>query len=337
MKKTAKYLTALLLALSLGAGCSKHVGFDTTFILKAWSQPTSGGDLEPLTDLMLYGYAADTTQWKVASYEDALAYRLTDKATGETIESPEVTGTPYELEGFGPTLAMQTGRSSLLIVVVDRTNRLYGYVQQAFSENLPQMYVSVVFQPWKKSSFYKNGNWWMFNDFYIPDVTCTLKPAVQMEEGGETAPLKKAVLYAFAVDDPDRWTVSSYDDAAVGQLTDTETGTPLVSTLKASGDSTGTVTLGFQPGAYLLLAVDTQNRCYALRSYSEEEAAAGEPLTILFAPWRTDSPYADGGWEIWNAPAPEPETPENPDDGEGEENTPGPETGGQAAKRETER
>lgn len=314
MREFMKYATGLLLAALLlaGAGCSKHVGFDTTFILKAWNQAVSGGDLEPLSDLMLYGYAADTTQWTVASYEDALAYRLTDKSTGETVENPEVVGTPYELEGFGSTLAMQTERSSLLVVVVDRTNRLYGYIQQAFSENMPQMYVSLVFQPWKKNSSFKNGNWWMFNDFYIPDVTCTLKPSVQLEENGETEVLKKVTLYAFTVSDPALWEAGSYENAAIGQLTNTITGEKVVSATKASGDSAGTVTLGIQPGSYLLLAVDTQNRSYALRTYTAEEA---EELTILFAPWRTDSPYADGEWKIWN----DPEETEEPDPDEGDE------------------
>ncbi len=83
---------------------------------------------------------------------------------------------------------MRTDAELLMVVVVDRTNRLYGYTMQSFSQNMPEMYVSLVFQPWKKSNAFKNGTWWMFNDFYIPDVVCRLNPSVQSEEGARRPP-----------------------------------------------------------------------------------------------------------------------------------------------------
>lgn len=316
MRHIGTYLTGLLAACLLAAGCSKHVGFDTTYILKAWNQSASGGELEPLSDVVLYGYVADTVQWTVASYEDALACRLTDKWGGGTIDTPYAVGTPYELEGFGPTLAMQTDAELLMVVVVDRTNRLYGYTMQNFSQNMPQMYVSLVFQPWKKSRAFKNGTWWMFNDFYIPDVACRLNPSVQSEEGGETEALRGVTLFAYQIEDPSLWEPASFTDAAGGQLTNTATGERTVSKYSASGDSAGVVTLSMQPGDYLLVAVDSQNRSYAQRTYTN--AADAEPLSILFMPWRTDSPFTEGGWKIWNSAPEEPEQPEEPGTG-GEE------------------
>lgn len=316
MRHIGTYLTGLLAACLLAAGCSKHVGFDTTYILKAWNQSASGGELEPLSDVVLYGYVADTVQWTVASYEDALACRLTDKWGGGTIDTPYAVGTPYELEGFGPTLAMQTDAELLMVVVVDRTNRLYGYTMQNFSQNMPEMYVSLVFQPWKKSRAFKNGTWWMFNDFYIPDVACRLNPSVQSEEGGETEALRGVTLFAYQVEDPSLWEPASFTDAAGGQLTNTVTGERTVSKYSASGDSAGVVTLSMQPGDYLLVAVDSQNRSYAQRTYTNAEGA--EPLSILFMPWRTDSPFTEGGWTIWNSAPEEPEQPEEPGTG-GEE------------------
>ena len=313
MQYMGKYLTGLLAACLLAVGCSKHVGFDTAYILKAWNQPVSGGELEPLSDVMLYGYVADTVQWTVASYEDALACRLTDKRSGETVDTPYAAGTPYELEGFGPTLAMRTDAELLMVVVVDRTNRLYGYTMQSFSQNMPEMYVSLVFQPWKKSNAFKNGTWWMFNDFYIPDVVCRLNPSVQSEEGGATTSLRGVTLFAYQVDDPSQWEPDSFADAAGGQLTNTVTGERTVSKYSASGDSAGVVTLNMQPGDYLLVAVDSQNRSYALRPYAN--VAGAEPLTILFTPWRTDSPFTEGEWKIWNSAPVEPEQPEEPGTG----------------------
>lgn len=313
MRHIGEYLTGLLAAALLAAGCSKHVGFDTTYILKAWNQPISGSDLEPLSDVVLYGYVADTVQWTVSSYDDALACRLTDKWSGRTIEAPYAVGVPYELEGFGPTLAMQTDAELLMVVVVDRTNRLYGYTMQNFSQNMPEMYVSLVFQPWKKSSVFKNGTWWMFNDFYIADIVCRLNPTVQSEEGAEPTALRGVTLFAYVVDDPAQWEPASFADAAGGQLTNLVTGERTVPKYTASGDSAGVVTLPMQPGDYLLVAVDSQNRSYAQRTYAN--TAEAEPLELCFAPWRSDSPFVEGGWKIWNSAPETPEQPEQPGEG----------------------
>lgn len=313
MRLIGKYLAGVLAAGVLAAGCSKHVGFDTAFILKAWSQPASGSELEPLSDVLLYGYVADTAQWTVASYDDALACRLTDKQSGETVETPYAAGVPYDLEGFGPTQAMQTDAELLMVVVVDRTNRLYGYTMQTFSQNLPEMYVSLVFQPWKKSTVYKNGTWWMHNDFYTPDIACRLNPTVQSEEGAEPAALQGVTLFAFQVDNPLQWEPGSFADAAGGQLTNLITGERAVPKYSASGDSAGVVILNMPPGDYLLEAIDSRHRSYALRPYTN--AAGAEPLELCFAPWRTDSPFDEGEWRVWNTLPEEPEEPEQPEEG----------------------
>jgi len=324
-RKFTKYLSALLAAAALLTGCSKDVSFDTTFILKAWVQKSSGGEMRPADDLLLYGYSADTVQWTVASYDDALKGILTDKQTGEKAE-PALFGTPYELEGFGTAQAMQVeGWPSLFVLAVDRTERLYGYNMLAMAENLPQMYVSLIFQPWKKSASFRNGTWWMFNDFYVPDVVCTLRPLLQIEEGVEPVTVKGVKLFAFRTDEPESWTVASFDDARAGILTNPLTGEKLAARTSVSGDSAGTLTLSIQPGGYLLLALDIEHAAYALRPITLESENPAVELALTFAVWRTDSPYADGEWSVWNVPQepeqPEnPENPENPEDpGQGEE------------------
>ncbi len=38
--------------------------------------------------------------------------------------------------------------------------------------NLPNLYVSLIFKPWKGFS-YKEGNWSFYNEFYAPPSTST--------------------------------------------------------------------------------------------------------------------------------------------------------------------
>ena len=315
MKKHIQWLLAALCCGLAAGGCWKDVSFDTTVILKGWTQEVSGGGQEPLHDLMLYGYAVDTVEWRVASYDDALAMRMTNKSDGSVLESPTVAGTPYEMEGFGRTMAMQVTSDYLTVVVVDLDDRLYGYGRIAFSENMPQMYLSILFQPWKKSNFFKNGSWWMCNDFYVVDATCVLRPTVQYAEEEEPYTLRNGILYAYETDDPSPWVMASPEEAVSGLLTDPLTGEQLLPERQATADSAGTITLDLQPGTYVLAAVDTTNGCYALCRYTTAASGEKEELTLCFAPWRTDSPYGDGAWQVWNflAEEPEPEEPETPE------------------------
>ena len=47
-----------------------------------------------------------------------------------------------------------------MIVAVDPTNRLYAYTQQEMSDNLPNLYVTLIFKLWKEGFTYKDGTDW---------------------------------------------------------------------------------------------------------------------------------------------------------------------------------
>ena len=165
MKRTILYAAAALL---LG-GCFKSVGYDTDVILKSWVQTESTAELKPAQGVVAYAFEADTATWTVASYEDALNGVLTRKGTDEAGVSP-VQGTAYRVDSVDmDLLLMRVGSTPVVVVAVDTENRLYGYRQQDLGENLPQLFTSVIFRPWKQMKKYVDGTWRMFNDFYVEE------------------------------------------------------------------------------------------------------------------------------------------------------------------------
>lgn len=175
MKRTILYAAALLLG-----GCFKHVGYDTDVILKSWVQPESASELKPAQGVVAYAFEADTVTWTVASYEDAMNGVLTRKGSGETGVSP-VRGEVCRVDSVDmDLLLMRVGGTPVVVVAVDTENRLYGYRQQELGENLPQLFTSVIFRPWKRMRKYVDGTWRMFNDFYVEE------PDHPGGEGGET-------------------------------------------------------------------------------------------------------------------------------------------------------
>ena len=73
-----------------------------------------------------------------------------------------------------------------MVLAVDTEHRIYAYTQQELTENLPTLYVTLPFKPWKEGFSYKDGSWSYYNEFYTPPtyLDCFIDPAVQSEEGG---------------------------------------------------------------------------------------------------------------------------------------------------------
>lgn len=164
MRRMMLYAAALL-----ASGCFKSVSYDTDVILKSWVQRASSDALEPASGVVAYAFEADTVEWTVASYDDALNGVLTRKGSSETGVSP-VAGEVCRVDSVDmELLQMRVGSSPVVLVAVDTENRLYGYRQQELGENLPRLFTSVVFRPWKRMKKYVDGTWRMFNDFYVEE------------------------------------------------------------------------------------------------------------------------------------------------------------------------
>lgn len=165
-KHKFKILTFVAVAAALaGTGCFKSIGYETFYVLRPWAQEGTVKTPIPREDMLAYAFDADTTEWSVLSYEDAVAGIITSRRTGEKLR-PIAQGEPYEIDGNENWLAMQLNGPRFFILAVDQSNRLYGFTEQAIGENLPQMHVSVTFYPKEKGKRFLKGKWIMCNDFY---------------------------------------------------------------------------------------------------------------------------------------------------------------------------
>ena len=162
MKRTILFAAVLLMS-----GCFKSVGYDTDVILKSWVQAESSGELVPATGVVAYAFEADTMTWTIASYEDALNGVLTRKGSDERGVAP-ADGAVIRVDSVEmDLLSMHVSSTPVIVVAVDTENKLYGYRQQDLGENLPQLYTSVIFRPWKQLKKYVDGSWRMINEFYV--------------------------------------------------------------------------------------------------------------------------------------------------------------------------
>lgn len=147
--------------------CFKKVSLDCRYNLRPYFQAESGGETVQGENTIAYAFAADTTQWTVASYDDALNGVLTSKTTGE-----KRTDAMAYAEQQDQTVVLQLTATPATIVVVDTKNHLYAWRMTEVAENLPDLYVSVTWRPWSTKKQYIEGPWRMNNEAYVaPEQT----------------------------------------------------------------------------------------------------------------------------------------------------------------------
>lgn len=165
MKRIATY--TLLLALC--ASCFKEVGTRSDLILRGWSQKASGADVKPDSTIVSWAFAADTAEWRPASYADAAAGVLTSRRDPSLTRSDGTPGGEYRADSiFQPLLSTPVDGNPVLLVAADTAARIYGWRAVDVPENLPRIHLSVCFRPWRGN--YRDGEWTMTNEFHTPDL-----------------------------------------------------------------------------------------------------------------------------------------------------------------------
>lgn len=286
-------------------GCFKDVSDSTNYVLKPLVQNLSADPNNPLEGVRAYAFVADTALYTVASYEDALNGVVTSRTNSSDRLDPVATSEPCEREGTTGWIQMPlSGSSKKMIVAVDPTNRLYAYTQQEMSDNLPNLYVTLIFKLWKEGFTYKDGNWIFRNDYYTPPkaVTCYISPSVQSEEGGEPGTIEKLDAYAYAVDTT-AWYIASYDDAVVGKITSKsdDSFTRTNPNFQAYKDSeTGLYSMSVTSETLMVVVVDRVDRLYAYSQQTVDLDGSSPTYSVLFRPWRNVWIDVDNGWRIVN-------------------------------------
>ena len=285
----AKRILPLLAAAALLAGCFKDVSYKTNYVLKPLAQAQTVDPVEPFEGLKAYAFDADTAFYTVASYEDALNGVIARKDDlSDRIASPVAAAEPCVREGTVGWVQMPLSAETQMVVAVDPVNRVYAYTQQELDVNLPNLYVSLIFKPWKGFS-YKEGNWSFYNEFYAPPVylDCLIDPSVQLAYAADTT--------AFYI--------ASYDDAVSGKLTAKTAGvTPPATPFSAYEDKeTGLYKMEVSSSTLMVVVVDRTNRLYAYSKQVVDLEGETVTLPVVFRPWRATWIYVEDGWRFVDA------------------------------------
>ncbi len=296
MKRFIIFFVALV---TLGS-CMKEVSYKTTFILNPYEQVTSDSESVALEGVLLYAFSADTTSWKVASYEDAAFGIITNKESGEQKGASVVGTTSASSTAEKVAIEMYIDFEQAMIVAVDTKNRCYAYTNYKIGVNLPTTYMSVLFRSWKYTAEYSDGKWRVIPTIY--DVNYKLNTYVEMNEGGTAEPLSGAVGYLFDADTTS-WGIASYEDALAGVITNKSTGEQLSSSTKLSAAEDNDSQIGVETSLKdaMVVVVDPINEWYAYTDQVFDYSTNELSRDVVFSPWNYPNGYESDGW--WIQPA----------------------------------
>ena len=177
-----KFFVIVLAALGL-TSCFKEVGFDTTIELYPKVQVESNSAFAVAEGVTAYAYYVSSEDWKVLSYEDAVAKVITNAKKEMTKVEPNVEAMPYaeegeELDALG-RLKLKTNKEHVLLVAVYPAFEMWAYRHYQVGVNLPTTTMKFHFRPWRVGEYVDSG--WTFNRKPAP------APAPEEGSGDESA------------------------------------------------------------------------------------------------------------------------------------------------------
>lgn len=162
MRLTYKISLLALMAV-VAVSCFKDEKYQTLMRIAVYSQNVSTDDATKATDITAYAFFTDKNDdWLVASWEDALARRITHKEDSSKIkEGPDVEGTFDAAAEYQVELPLTKPNATL--VMVDTRNKVFAYREYEVGINLPTVYTQLHLYAWRKSGT-ANG-WTVVNPF----------------------------------------------------------------------------------------------------------------------------------------------------------------------------
>lgn len=163
----------MLLAVSLLWGCFKDVVDYTIYKTSIYEQLSNDVNFKPATDVETYAYWVDTTQWKVASWEDAVAHRITNKTTGEQRDVPDAYGSFNASDEYQSVIRLDR---SAMIVMLFPQYKVYAYRKYELPENLAEALTKLYVAMWRPS--HSAAGWRVVTKDFTP-------PVVETPDGGD--------------------------------------------------------------------------------------------------------------------------------------------------------
>lgn len=159
MQKIVRNIVLMVVVLLATTGCFKKVTTDTTLRIKTLVEEVSGGERVAAEGCYAYIYYTSTTNWTVASYEDAENKIITSLETGEQLSEPNGESEPYTIEGSENSyISIFQDQAPALVVVVYPEAKMYAYMyRKAEAENLTYTYLTLIFHKWKTGEYYEGS------------------------------------------------------------------------------------------------------------------------------------------------------------------------------------
>lgn len=155
MLKVLRNIAIVVAVAMVAVGCFKKVTTDTTLRIKVLAETVSGSERVAAEGCYAYIYYTDTEEWKVASYEDAVAKCITHTVTGEKLTEPDGESEPYTMDGSQNNyISIFQDKAPALVVVVYPEAQMYAYMyRKAEAENLTYTYLTLIFHTWKTGEY----------------------------------------------------------------------------------------------------------------------------------------------------------------------------------------
>lgn len=133
-------------------------------------QPTEGGaEVVPAKNTAnVYAFAADTTEWYIASYADANAGVITSKVDPKNKRTnPSFKSSRDDVTG---QYSIAATKETLMIVVVDRADQIYAYSKQTVAIPGAPKTFGITIRPWKDTYLYveDEGGWRVVDEALKP-------------------------------------------------------------------------------------------------------------------------------------------------------------------------
>lgn len=148
-----KTTRAILLFLTIVTAISCHkVVTDCEYIVKPYVMQDK--TLSMASGVFGYGFYADTVQYTLLDYDDALDGVLVSKSTGERL--------PYDVraeQDADGLLSMTFTSEPVTVVLCNQTNGLYAFRQIDVQGNLKRLQVSMAFNLDDTASLYTASGW----------------------------------------------------------------------------------------------------------------------------------------------------------------------------------
>ena len=137
-----------------------------TFLAPAWQAEADAEETAfTSSQIKAYAFLADTTDWRVASYDDAVAGKIVRKEGDEERTTPNFQA---YYEGDSGRFGMEVTGTPLMAVVVDRLNRLYAYTKLEPDLTGEPPVWPLLFRPWVGLWKYDDAGWVMVNESLAP-------------------------------------------------------------------------------------------------------------------------------------------------------------------------